>query len=328
MKEVSVGEKFSNLTVLYRDTEYEDGLKLSGKSVRPYYRCKCQCGNETTVIVYNLLRGITKSCGCLKHQNGIKVGSNRKIDLAGMVFNKMLVMHRDANQDSGSGKHVYWICECQKCGTIRSIRSSDLLSGTVQDCGCGKTERSNNGQLNDIAGQIFGNLTVIKRDMANGKRSGRHARWLCKCGLCGAIESIDSSTLTRYGKDRCTKCMKTSVGEEIISELLTHAGIEFERNKSYLDCKFQDTGWALRFDFIVHNYDAYPVYMIEFDGIQHFRKIPIWENAINYDGRVARDTAKNDWCKEHCIPLIRIPYTHLKSICMNDLTPSTTEFLI
>lgn len=328
MRELSDGESFHHLTVMFRDYEYEDALKNTGKRVRPFYRCKCDCGNETTVVVYDLLRENTKSCGCLKKKAGAKLGSKRRINLTGAIINNLRVIGIDASCDTGPGKHIHWVCECLKCGNTKSIRSSELTSGIVQDCGCGKVERYNNGQLNALSGMVFGNLTVIERDSYNSKRNGTHARWVCRCELCGNVESISSEVLTRYGKDRCTRCMKLSVGEEKICDLLTEAGVSFVRNRAYADCKFEKTGWALRFDFIVNNFDGQSVYMIEFDGIQHFKKVPHWDGKIDYVGRVERDEAKNRWCKEHGIPLIRIPYTHLKDLNINDLTPSLTEFLI
>ena len=40
------------------------------------------------------------------------------------------------------------------------------------------------------------------------------------------------------------------------------------------------------------------------------------------------DKLKNQWCVDHNIPLIRIPYTHFSKICIDDLKPETTQFLI
>ena len=44
--------------------------------------------------------------------------------------------------------------------------------------------------------------------------------------------------------------------------------------------------------------------------------------------RQEHDKLKNEWCKENNIPLIRIPYTHLKDLCIEDLQLETTTFLI
>lgn len=41
-----------------------------------------------------------------------------------------------------------------------------------------------------------------------------------------------------------------------------------------------------------------------------------------------KDNYKNDWCKNNNIPLIRIPYTHLKDLCIEDLLLETSTFII
>ena len=41
-----------------------------------------------------------------------------------------------------------------------------------------------------------------------------------------------------------------------------------------------------------------------------------------------RDAFKNNWCKEHKIPLIRIPYTHYDNLCLEDLKLETSKFII
>lgn len=50
------GQKFGRLTVLER---------VENKGKRTYWKCLCDCGNETIVWADNLRRGLQKSCGCL-----------------------------------------------------------------------------------------------------------------------------------------------------------------------------------------------------------------------------------------------------------------------
>lgn len=54
-----VGRKFSKLTVIEKSAE-------KTKSGNVKWLCKCDCGNETTVVGSKLKNGHTKSCGCLK----------------------------------------------------------------------------------------------------------------------------------------------------------------------------------------------------------------------------------------------------------------------
>ena len=53
--ESHIGEKYGKLTIvdfILKDKKY-------------FYKCKCDCGNETTVIGNNLFNGNTYSCGCI-----------------------------------------------------------------------------------------------------------------------------------------------------------------------------------------------------------------------------------------------------------------------
>jgi len=51
------GKRFSNLIVIERD--------FLNQTDRPLWICKCDCGNTTKVKSVYLMKGDTKSCGCL-----------------------------------------------------------------------------------------------------------------------------------------------------------------------------------------------------------------------------------------------------------------------
>ena len=55
------GQTFGYLTVIERDYEYQK-LKNADK---PFWKCKCKCGNIVSVLGKSLREGNTKSCGCL-----------------------------------------------------------------------------------------------------------------------------------------------------------------------------------------------------------------------------------------------------------------------
>lgn len=56
------GEIFEYLTVLGRD-----GSDTRGEAK---WLCKCECGNEVTVLSSNLRTGHTQSCGCMRYSHG------------------------------------------------------------------------------------------------------------------------------------------------------------------------------------------------------------------------------------------------------------------
>lgn len=64
------GKVFGRLTV----------IKSVGKDRHGFIKwlCKCECGNETTVITNSLTSGSTKSCGCLHRETTRIVGKNNR----------------------------------------------------------------------------------------------------------------------------------------------------------------------------------------------------------------------------------------------------------
>jgi hypothetical protein len=62
------GRHVGLLTVLER-------APVHGKNA--HWRCVCACGRETVVSGTRLRRGLTRSCGCLRRDNGLKHGHRR-----------------------------------------------------------------------------------------------------------------------------------------------------------------------------------------------------------------------------------------------------------
>ena len=321
---VEIGDVYNELTVIAEDFEREqlDVIRHpKGRNYR-YYKCRCSCGKETTVQVYQLIDGRTKSCGHLMHRSikGICVK-----DMTGQTIGGLTALRIDETKEYGKGKHAYWICKCSKCGKEVSVRSSEFREGR-EDCGCEIKKRLGNKMHKELKGKVFGHLHIIERDW-DSQQSGKHARWICKCDLCGRIEINSSDMITEYGKDRCRICGGFSVGEKKIFELLTNNNINFVHDKGYKDLRYNNTGGVPRFDFrITQNSDC--DYIIEFDGEQHFKQIPIYDSIESFKQRKYRDNFKNEWCKRNNIPLIRIPYTRLNDLCLDDLLLDKTEFLV
>ena len=56
-----LGQKYGKLTPIKYDENKQQ------------YLCKCDCGNTTYIIGYNLNNGNTQSCGCLKSKGELKI---------------------------------------------------------------------------------------------------------------------------------------------------------------------------------------------------------------------------------------------------------------
>lgn len=60
-KQNLIGMKFGKLIVV-------DEAPYHINDPSPYWKCKCECGNETNVRTYTLTSGITKTCGGIHHR--------------------------------------------------------------------------------------------------------------------------------------------------------------------------------------------------------------------------------------------------------------------
>lgn len=176
----------------------------------------------------------------------------------------------------------------------------------------GKQEAPPVTTMIDLTGQKFGLWTVLYPTERRNGNGGIY--WMCQCE-CGTQREVGSSEL-RQGRSRSCGCKpQTSRGTIRITELLTNAGIPFEREKRFDSCRDQT---AMPFDFFVNNQ-----YLIEYDGRQHYG----YHSIYDYEYIHKHDIMKTQWCHENNIPLIRIPYTQLDKLCLNDLILETTTFL-
>ena len=89
----------------------------------------------------------------------------------------------------------------------------------------------------------------------------------------------------------------------LISDILTKLDVKFEREYRIKGCAIQR---PLPFDFAVFKDDK--LFLIEYDGIQHFVPIDIFGGEVGLSVRKRNDIYKNKYCSDHNIPLLRIPY--------------------
>ena len=133
----------------------------------------------------------------------------------------------------------------------------------------------------------------------------------------------------KKGKVRSCGCLN-SRGEQKITKILTENNYRFAKQFFFEDLKNSYNERHYFYDFGILDENNVLQYLIEFDGIQHFSS----EHQFGKDGEKSfkqiqeRDKIKNHYCWNHNIPLIRIPYTKLESLNINDLNIKTTKFLL
>lgn len=288
------GQKFNKLTALKYNSQTRKWI------------CQCECGNKVEVESWNLRKGHTKSCGCLRHQPAYN-----RIDMTGQRFGRVIVLELIGYNTPGHDSK--WKCKCD-CGTIFITGGNGLRSGKCQSCGCYCKEQISKAKKINMIGEKFGKLTVIEEAPKITKR----LRYKCLCE-CGNITIVNGEDL-RSGHTQSCGCLK-SKGEDIISRLLRDNNISFETEKTFPTCRFPNNNYHGRFDFWVNN-----SYLIEFDGVQHYGLPNKWNDKEDFETRKQRDEFKTNWCKENNIPLIRIPYYHIGYLKIDDLLLERTTF--
>lgn len=112
-------------------------------------------------------------------------------------------------------------------------------------------------------------------------------------------------------KGRCNHCNQIySKNEYAVEEFLKSQNISYKQEYRFNSCKDNS---VLPFDFHLTDYDC----LIEVDGEQHFRPCKFYNTTeeqaeINFNNQKRRDKIKDDFCKSHNIPLLRIPYWEFK----------------
>ena len=298
------GKKFNHWTVLER--------AKNDKSGNAMWLCECDCEQHIQKIVKgsSLRSGHSKSCGCLKKQVAAELGRNNAKNLLGQKFGKLKVIQKAESKNY----RAYWVCECE-CGNSTIVSTDKLISGHTKSCGC--------LTWNNLLGQTFGKLTVIEKTDKRDKGSGTII-WKCQCN-CPSKNIIEVSAykLLQGEATHCGCEGMLSAGEAKIKMLLTENNLSFKKEKIFLDCKYENNQYP-RFDFYVNN-----SYIIEYDGEQHFKS---HSNSFFTPEKVEQiqknDMFKNEWCKNNNIPIIRIPYTHLKELKIEDLLLDTSQFIV
>lgn len=236
------------------------------------------------------------------------------IDMTGKKYGRLTVLKRGENTRGGKAR---WICQCE-CGNITTVEGTHLRSGNIKSCGCLQKERTSDSCRINLIGQTIGNFTVL--DYC--RKLYQRGRWKCRCNLCGN-EEVYISTTNLKNQYSCG-CSISSHGEKKIEEILIKYNIPFIKEKRFSDLFFEDTGCLARFDFYINN-----KYIVEYDGKQHFiQGTGKYDNKDKFEKTQEHDKIKNEYCKQHNIPLIRIPFTEINNLNIDMLKPETSIYLL
>lgn len=245
---------------------------------------------------------------------------SKLIDLTGQDFGYWHVIERAESR----GGRAYWLCKCTACGNSKEVAGAHLRGGRSTNCGCVRMEKMRQASIKDETGKIYGFLYVNR--MATEEEKPRKDKegiyWNCTCQKCGRENVIIFGDYLRKGETKSCGCIN-SFNESKICQILDNANIKYQQQYRFKD--LTSTGRQcdqLMFDIAVFNKEQL-IYLIEYDGIQHFEEGHFKNNfKITHNN----DLLKNQYCFEHNIPIIRIPY--YADYTLEDLKLETTRFLL
>lgn len=262
------------------------------------------CGKKYLTQNDILMKGRTIiNKDCCPNCTGKKTSDVSRVRRAHKYYTKLLETCDDfgytliTSEDEYTDLHMTVKYICPIHGEKESIFDNLMRGHGCIECSYDSRFDSTRHTSDEIANYINsqdGNLLLNPSDYKNAFT--RNLRIKCKCGN----EYITSySNFKRANVTRCPVCSsKESVGEYQVRQFLEEHGIKYEQEKRFNDCCDKR---SLPFDFFLPDCNI----CIEFDGKQHFEDL---DGFGDFDIIRKHDNIKNNYCAEHNIKLIRIPY--------------------
>lgn len=224
------------------------------------------------------------------------------------ISNKLVLSKEEYLQKlKGTNKYILPVDEYMNMKTpimhkclVHNLAWMTSPASVIQGCGCPncRSEKISNASLKTnekyLTELLERNINVVPLEKyIDGKTPILH-----KCLKDNYIWKIAPSyMLHNIG---CPKC-RYSKGEKIIADWLDDNNIEYKIQYRFDDCRDKR---SLPFDFYLPDYNK----IIEYDGLQHFKPVEYFGGEKDFKTTKNHDNIKNDYCKAHDIPLLRISY--------------------
>lgn len=136
-----------------------------------------------------------------------------------------------------------------------------------------------------------------------------HTKINIRCNKCGYEWCIKPSHL--LDGHSCPNCNK-SLGENMIENYLIENHIIFKQQYKFKNCKGKRN--QLPFDFAIFDDNDNLLFLIEYQGIQHFEPVGIFGGEKQFKTQLICDEIKRNYCKNSGIELLEIPYYEKENI--------------
>lgn len=166
------GQKFGKLSVIERTVNPNSSKK------KTFWKCVCECGNESVVATSSLVGGKTQQCWeCAHYASNL----HKRKDYTGQRFGKLVVLEMIYPNRENKQSETQVKCKCD-CGQviIRGIERlvRNIKNGYISSCGCRRQEYADEQRV-DIIGKRYGRLIPVEY-MPN--ISPVKVKCICDCG--------------------------------------------------------------------------------------------------------------------------------------------------
>lgn len=291
------GQVFGRWTVVCQAESLVEG---SGRKATMWH-CRCECGTERDVRAGTLKNGMSKSCGCLKHDT-LSVAR----ELTGRRFGRWTVVGSGGSCEQRGRAVKMWTCRCE-CGTERDVVEQSLVTGKSVSCGCYRIEKLREVvTYDDLTGRVFNRWTVLSReDDRFYPGGGRAQMWLCRCE-CGT-ESLVAAGMLKSGISQSCGCLWGSILEAHVRAYLDSRGYRYVPQQTF-DGLVGEGGQSLSYDFLVYKDDE-PWLLIECQGEQHFRPVEYFGGEAKFKVQQEHDRRKREYAAVHGLEFLEVLYT-------------------
>lgn len=148
---------------------------------------------------------------------------SKNLKLEGKVFGRLTVIEKTGERKN---KNIVWKCLCE-CGNIKHVKVSDLISGQQKSCGCLRNELASKRLSQNLVGDVFGWLTVIK-EKRRDKNIGIMWECICKCEKISIVSTRD----LKSGNTKSCGCYRSWKNSGIRHHRYNHVLTNEERIKN------------------------------------------------------------------------------------------------
>lgn len=291
--------KKTNIEFINEMQQINPNIEILGKYINCHTKIKCHCKIDDTLWESEpskLLNGRgCPTCGKNRRIKSLTKNHNVFVEEMRIVNPNITII----SQYIGTDNPIY--VKCNIDGFEWKTTPYRLLQGhKCKEC-INREMRLSNDDFVIRVNQVSPNLQMLDKYF----NSNTYIKY--KCMDCGLIhKALPSNLLHGYG---CPVCNKSKGEKECVNYFISNH-IKYISQYMYEDL-LGIGGQSLRFDFAIIGDNSNVLGLVEYDGIFHYKK---QYDDDGFETTQIHDKRKNEYCKEHNISLLRIPYWEFDNV--------------